>query len=353
MTGLDACAAQRLAVVPAGALAVPEAVVPMPGRWEADGDILRFTPRLPFVRGGTYALVEGAGAGSWTELARLQRPGADRAATTTVVAVHPTATEVPENLLRLSVTFSAPMDEGSAADAVHLVDGAGDEIPHALLPMPPELWDRPRRRLTLLLEPGRIKRGLVPNAALGAPLTHRTGFALVVDAAIRDEEGAELAGAARRAYRVGPPVRALVDPALWRVSWPTPGSRDALVVRFDRPLDVALALRCLTVIDGDGRTVSGRSAVDDGDVRWTFVADAPWPGGSVELCIDAALEDLAGNSVRRVFDRDLDREADAPVAVDRVILTPAVPRDRSRALGRATDPTGTRRHTSTPGSSKE
>jgi hypothetical protein len=314
---------REVAVVPAGALAVPGAIVPMPGRWEADGDALRFTPRLPFVRDVTYALVEGGGAGSWSELARLRRPEVGTTATATVVAVHPTAAEVPENLLRLSVTFSAPMDEGSAAGAVHLVDSAGDDIPHALLPMPPELWDRPRRRLTLLLEPGRIKRGLVPNAALGAPLEHRTEFALVVDAAIRDAEGVALAGGARRAYRVGPPVRARVDPALWRVSWPAPGSRDALAVRFDRPLDAALALRCVTVIDEDGRAVLGRSALDDGDVRWTFVADAPWPAGRVELRIDAALEDLAGNSVRRVFDRDLDRDADAPIAVDRVILTPA------------------------------
>jgi hypothetical protein len=312
-----------VAVVPASVLAVPGAIVPMPGRWEADGDVLRFTPRLPFVQNATYALVEGAGAGSWTELARLRRPKAGIAATATVVVIHPATAEVPENLLRLSVTFSAPMGEGSAAGAIRLVDSAGDDIPHALLPMPPELWDRPRRRLTVLLEPGRIKRGLVPNVALGAPLAHRTEFALVVDAAIRDAEGAALTDGARRAYRVGPPVRARVDPALWRVSWPTPGARDALVVRFDRPLDAALALRCVTVTDGDGRAVPGRSGLDDGDVRWTFVADAPWPAGTVELHIDAALEDLAGNSVRRVFDRDLAREADAPVAVDRVILTPA------------------------------
>ena len=52
---------------------------------------------------------------------------------------------------------------------VHLGDADGRDLPHALLAMPPELWDRPRRRLTLLLEPGRIKRGLVPNAELGAP----------------------------------------------------------------------------------------------------------------------------------------------------------------------------------------
>jgi hypothetical protein len=292
----------------------------MPGLWEADGGVLRFSPRLPFVSGTTYALVEGAGARRWTELARLQRPGTDVVATTTVVAVHPTATEVPENLLRLSVTFSAPMDEGSAAGAVRLVDSAGTEIAHALLPMPPELWDRSRRRLTLLLEPGRIKRGLVPNTALGAPLEHITEFALVIDATIRDADGAALVGGARRRYRVGPPVRARVDPATWKVTWPAGGSRDALVVRFDRPLDAALALRCIVAAERSGRAVPGRSFLDDGDLRWNFIADAPWPTEDVELRIDAALEDLAGNSVRRVFDRDLRSEADAPVAVGHMIL---------------------------------
>lgn len=308
-------------MVPAGALTVPDAIVPMPGRWEPDEDRLRFTPRLPFVRDVTYALVAAAGARSWIELARLQRPSASTAATATVVAIHPDVEEVPENLLRLSITFSTAMDEGSAAGAVHLIDTVGDEIPHALLPMPPELWDRSRRRLTLLLEPGRIKRGLVPNAVLGAPLADHVEFALAVDPGIRDAEGTTLARGARRSYRVGAPIRARVDPALWRVDWPTTGSTEPLVVSFDRPLDAALVRRCIRVIDRDGLAVHGRSRLGEGDVRWTFVPDTAWPAEDLKLRVDAALEDLAGNSVRRVFDRDLHSEEDATVQVDSVILT--------------------------------
>ena len=164
--------AARVAVVPAGALAIPAAVVPTVGRWSADGDALCFTPRFPLPAGTLYALVlrdDAAGPGArWVEVARLQRPIARIPPTVSVVAIHPSTPVVPENLLRLSVTFSAPMDEGIAARHIHLEDADGRDIPHALLAMPPELWDRPRRRLTLLLEPGRIKRGLVPNTELGA-----------------------------------------------------------------------------------------------------------------------------------------------------------------------------------------
>jgi hypothetical protein len=125
----------RIAVVPAGALAVPAAVVPMAGRWDADGDALRFTPRFPFSGGTSYALVRPDGAG-WVEVARLRRPAAANAPIATVVAIHPTAPEVPENLLRFSVTFSASMEEGRVTGRVHLRDGDGRDIPYALLPMP-------------------------------------------------------------------------------------------------------------------------------------------------------------------------------------------------------------------------
>ena len=314
-------------MVPAGAM--PDAVVAMPGRWELVGDDIRFTPRLPFARGVIYLLVRSttdhAGATTWTELARLERSAPDSLPSASVIAIHPSASEVPENLLRFAITFSAPMAEGSAAERVALQDAAGLDIPHALFPMPPELWDRTRRRLTVLLEPGRIKRGLVPNVESGAPLEGRTAVDLVVDAAIFDATGAPLLSGARRCYRVGPPVRTRVDPALWDVSWPAPETVDALVVVFDRPLDHALALRCIVVVGEDGQDVRGSSTLDDGDVRWSFLPATPWTGGRVELRIDAALEDLAGNSVRRVFDRDLCLEADAPVDLDEVVLTPSGP----------------------------
>ena len=307
-------------------MATPGALVPMAGRWEAVGDALRFVPRLPFAAGTTYVLASRAddddGPQRWTELARLRRPAADVGRTATVVAIHPSAAEVPENLLRLSVTFSAAMEEGSAADRIHLRDLTGKDISQALLPMPPELWDRARRRLTLLLEPGRIKRGLVPNVALGAPLAQQTEFAAVVDATIRDAGGGALAAGARRTYRVGPPIRSRVDPASWTVSWPTPGTGEPLVVVFDRPLDRALVRRCLAVLGPNGQAVAGRSALDEGDVRWTFLPAEAWSAGDLGLHVDAGLEDLAGNSVRRVFDRDLRLEGDEPLVVDEVVLTP-------------------------------
>jgi hypothetical protein len=319
-------------------------VVPAAGRWSRVGDALRFTPRFPFPRGRSYVLVRttddaGSGDPRWAEVARLDRAAAETVPTATVVEIHPTAAVVPENLLRLSVTFSAGMDEGSAAGRVHLEDEAGRPVAQALLPMPPELWDRPRRRLTLLLEPGRIKRGLVPNVELGAPLARTASVALVVDSGVRDADGTGLVAGARRRYRVGPAVRLRVAPERWQVRWPAAGSPDPLVVDFERPLDHVLALRCLRLTTAGGAAVAGRVSLDDGQVRWCFTPLAPWPAGPWQLHVDTTLEDLAGNSVRRVFDRDLARPQDDPLDAAEVVLSSAaVSRDGGGREGPATAP---------------
>ncbi|RFA14974.1 hypothetical protein B7R22_07770 [Subtercola boreus] len=192
---------------------------------------------------------------------------------------------MPANLLRFSVTFSGAMEEGSAAGRLALLDAEGVELPGVLLGMPPELWDREHRRLTVLLEPGRIKRGLQPNVQAGPPLGEGGAVTLAVDARLRDSSGAELLAGVRRTYRVGAPVRSRVDPALWEVRWPTVAG-DALVVRFGRPLDRTLVRRCLVVVDEGGHPVPGDTTLDDDATSWTFTRalGGPAPALSTRPC---------------------------------------------------------------------
>jgi hypothetical protein len=128
----------------------------MAGRLVGDGADLCFVPRFAFLDGTTYTVtVEG------TSAAVLVRARPDRLAATEVTGIRPTAAEVPLNLLRLYVWFSAPMSEGYAAGQVRLARDDGGIAAGALLPTEHELWDASRRRLTVLLDPARIKRGLV------------------------------------------------------------------------------------------------------------------------------------------------------------------------------------------------
>jgi len=80
-----------------------------------------------------------------------------------------------------------------------------------------------------------------------------------------------------------------------------------LVATFDRPLDHALLGDCLHVLGPDGRPLPGTATVGPEERSWRWEPSAPWVTGPHHLVVDSVLEDVAGNSVRRVFDRDLGR----------------------------------------------
>ena len=288
----------------------------MAGRLVRDGADVCFMPRFAFVDGTSYAvLVDGV------EKATLVRPRPDRVATAEVVEIRPTATEVPRNLLRFYVQFSVPMSDGSAARHVRLVDDGGEVLAGALLPTEYELWDSDRRRLTVLLDPARIKRGLVPHREAGYPLRAGSTFRVVVGNGFRDARGDPLRAGAERRYHVGGDERRRVDPDGWALTIPASDTLDPIRVEFGRPLDHGLLGRCLRVVGPGGRVVEGGAVIGAGERSWRLTPRAPWSSRPHRLVVDPALEDVAGNSVRRVFDRDLARPEDDPRDDGPVVLT--------------------------------
>ena len=132
------------------------------------------------------------------------------------MAIYPTAAELPVNLLRVYVHFSAPMSEGWAARAIRVSrEDTGETLDDVFLPPEPELWDPERKRLTMLLDPGRIKRGLVPNLEFGYPLVEGTAVRIAIDPP----------SATPRASRSGPERNAATAsaPRCGRASTRTPG----------------------------------------------------------------------------------------------------------------------------------
>lgn len=291
----------------------------MTGTFERVGESLVFTPRFVFVNGVRYVLlVDGE------PVASLLRPVAPPPVPTTVTGIFPTGTQVPVNLLRLYVQFSAPMSEGFAARAVQLTDAeTGAPIRDALLDFTHELWDQARTRLTVLFEPGRIKRGLLPHLESGFPLMQGRGIVVTVDTSFRDASGRPLEERFSRRYQVGPPLTTRVDPALWVLTKPLVGTTAGLHVTFDRALDRGLLARCLSVRDADGHELDGDVHVAGGERMWSFRPAQAWTAGTT-LAIDTRLEDTCGNSVLRPFDRDLASTEDDPAPDRRVVLIDAV-----------------------------
>ncbi len=308
---------ERVAVLPAKVLEEAgdfREVPSVAGRFFVERDAVCFVPRFQFIDGTVYSFLVDAGGGPdnlevWT----IQCPSAQLAPATEVVAIYPTAAEVPVNLLKVYVHFSRPMSEGWADRAVRVCrEDIGEALEGAFLPPDPELWDPARRRLTMLLDPGRIKRGLVPNLEVGYPLTEGVPVRVEIGPEYRDARGQPLKTGGKRSYRIGPALRSRIDPGCWHLTAPGVGSLRPLLVEFDRPLDHALLQHSLWVCGPEETPLRGWGEVGAAESSWTFTPASPWKDGEYRLVVNSKLEDLAGNTAVRVFDRDVTVAGEAP-----------------------------------------
>jgi hypothetical protein len=233
---------------------------------------------------------------------------------TRVTAIHPSTTTIPANLLRFHLEFSAPMLPGEAHEHVRLVDADGRVVEGAFLAAIDELWDPDNTRLTILLDPGRIKRGLRSQREMGESLQSGEAYRLVIDSAWRDARGVALAATVTRAFVVSAPDRDMPEPSRWTLSAPRVGTRDTLRVTFDGVLDNASVREALSVRAADGRLLPGSAALVSHDSAMTFVPAEPWAGTEHVVHIASSLEDPSGNSVVRRF--DVDRSTDGAIEAD-------------------------------------
>jgi len=275
---------------------------PLFGRYARAGEAIVFTPRFapdPALR--LRAHFRPAGAEPVTAwFGGVPQP--PRAPTTRVVSLTPSAAVWPENLLRFYLTFSAPMRIGEAWSHIRMLDAAGRPMGGMFVEIDQELWDPKGQRLTVLLDPARIKRGLVDHINEGPPLAAGGRCTLEIDAYWRDAAGGLLAEPFAKTVTIGPPIRAALDPAAWRLT-PPAGPGEPLVVDVPRPLDAALATRAFSV-RRDGADVPCQVKLDREETRLLIWPQTPWTGGPHTLRADAVLEDICGNRIGRPFDID-------------------------------------------------
>lgn len=273
------------------------------GEYTTESGTLVFEPQFPPEPGVTYRAVLRVGGKSVSaDYTALARP---IAAATTVTQLYPTADKLPENLLKFYVHFSAPMRRGHIYDHIRLLDEAGKEVELPFLEIDEELWDPAMTRLTLFIDPGRIKRGVQPLEEVGPALVAGKKFRLVIDAGWKDAAGRPLSRPFEKRFEVLPPDRDPPDPDTWKVAAPAPGGAAPLTVAFPEPMDHALALRMIRVLDANGTVVDGTPSLDDGEKRWSFVPTAPWRPGRYATVVQTTIEDLAGNNIGKPFEVDL------------------------------------------------
>jgi len=212
-----------------------------------------------------------------------------------VLMVQPSATEVPANLLRISIEFATPV-EGPVLPRLGLAHTDGRTIEAPFLQQ--ELWSPNGKVLTILMHPGRVKTGLHAREQLGPILTAGDEVTLSFD------------GRAIKHWIAGP-----VDnqgPAImaWKLSPVPSGSRQPLVVTLDGLID-GRDVDYLAVVDAKDRRIDGHARLEYGERTWIFTPDMPWQAGTYRLMARGTLEDPAGNRLNGHFETSIDNPPDS------------------------------------------
>ncbi|MGE3312382.1 MAG: hypothetical protein AB7O66_20645 [Limisphaerales bacterium] len=293
-------------------LTLDPSLPPMAGSYSVESGALRFVPAFPPSPGMRYRAVvrrEAFPSGdlptAMTFTAIHREPARSENPSTTVTRIAPSSRVVPENLLKFYLHFSAPMSRGHIYDHIHLRNAKGDDVELPFLEIDEELWNPEMTRLTLFLDPGRIKRGVKPLEEIGPSLAEGNRYTLAIDPDWRDAAGQKLRAGLEKVFEVGPPDREPPDPTRWTIHPPRAGSREALTVSFPEPMDDALTRRVVRVGAKTAAVPEGHAELAAEERQWLFVPESPWEAGDYELLVGGTLEDLAGNNPGKPFEVDL------------------------------------------------
>ena len=231
-----------------------------------------------------------------------------------LTGIYPSGSEVPANHLKFYLLFSEPMQPGNIFIYFKLLDARGAEVPEPFRET--ELWSVDGRRLTLWFHPGRQKTGVNLNVEIGPVMVEGQRYTLVVSSDWPSQRGMPLGRAIEKSFRAGPADHTQPNADAWKLE-PPATLRGELRVTFPEAYDWALLQSQLWVETAAGKRVPGRIEIGAGERDWSFAPVPAWRAGNYRLAAGSVLEDLAGNSLARPFEVDLQRVK--PPAVGAVI----------------------------------
>jgi hypothetical protein len=203
-----------------------------------------------------------------------------------IVLVQPSGTQIPANLLRISIKFATRL-EGPLLPRIALVQADGKVIEEPFLEQ--ELWSPDGHILTLIMHPGRVKTGLTARAMMGPIFSTGDDVLLTID------------GRPIKQWKVGPADEAGPVTSVWKLTAVQAESLQPLIVAFDGPID-GRDVDYLAISDASGRRVAGRARLTVGESVWTFAPRSPWRAGAYKLMVRGTLEDPAGNRLGGRFE---------------------------------------------------
>jgi hypothetical protein len=222
-----------------------------------------------------------------------------------VTSFEPSAPVLPANTLRFYFTFDRPARSEVHQQDIQLLDSGDRPLVDVFMDFGQELWSPDGKRLTVLFDPGKVKRGVEAPGSQLTPLTAGQTYTIAL-------------GNFRNVFRVGQPVRTRVDPRLWAV---TSNSRN-VSVRFDRVMDAALVEDQLGIEDESRRPVPCVVRVIDGGNAATCKFARPLKKGRYVMTVGERIEDVAGNRMNEALDHATTEKISEPHSAELWFFAP-------------------------------
>ena len=273
------------------------------GDYTFDGQVLRFKPRFPFELSQPYYAIFNTE--SKVE-ATFQASSDHEENIPLVTAIYPSGNKLPANLIRFYLHFSVPMRRDDPYSKVFIIDSDNNTVENAIYPADPALWSKDGMRLTVLLDPGRIKQGLAAHEHWGLALNEGDHYRLMIHHDLQSRTGTSISKDILFPFSVVKEDKDSPQLSAWTIHSPLSGKLDPLMVEFDEPLDRAQCFRWIKVVNERGKTIDGSFDMNGHESKGLFIPRLPWQTGKYMLKVYNLLEDLAGNSIRKPFEVEVD-----------------------------------------------
>lgn len=266
---------------------------------------LAFKPAFPFTPGQAYEIIEDD-----QDYLRFITKDAVKSSDKPfprVTDIFPKTDTVPENLLKMYISFSVSIDATqNIHDHITVYDTRSKETRDIFLKLENELWNTDRTEVTLWLDPGRIKKDLIPNKERGNPIIKFRTYELIVVDNLRDMNGNRVDGQ-RIQFYVG--HRDEIKPSVkdWKIIQPAKGTTEALEIHFNESLDEKLVTETIRLYSNN-QQILGELNVGKKGRSVQFLPNSNREEGSYTIQVESRLEDLAGNNLNRLFDVDLEKD---------------------------------------------
>ncbi len=290
----------------------------MAGRYDTHETKLTFTPAFAFEKAQIYTIsinYPNSQGEVIQELTEFFIPDVEAFSAPKVIGIYPSGSAIPENTLRFYIYFSTPMQPHVSSRHIKLVDAAGQVDDAAFMSFKQELWSEDRKRLTLLMDPGRIKRGVAQNLSMGPALAQSYTYTILINDGWPSARGEPLTGGFGKTFTASQALRTLPDTKTWETRVPGQNTNNPLVFVFDRPFDYELLKSAITVLDENGQPVNGDISIRDDEHTWIFTPEYRWHQERITVRVDSHLEDVAGNNFRDLLDHAMGTQLNSSEAI--------------------------------------